>query len=83
MVTANLSFLDNEVLLYHSTLQLESVKDVDKALDAELSNLKMAIFAHIYKNRPSEWHEPTPLPNTNLLNDKESYYRPITPDVTT
>ena len=53
MVTVNLSFLDDLTLVYHTSLPLESVKDVDLALDAELSNLKMAIFSHIYHNHPS------------------------------
>lgn len=54
MLTVNLSFLEAPTLLYHSTLDIAAVKDVDKALDAELSNLKMAIFSHIYRNHPSE-----------------------------
>lgn len=67
MVTVNLSFLDDSKVHYHSTLQLESVKDVDLALDAELSNLKMAIFSHIYHHQPSLWHDSYEKPNLLLL----------------
>jgi hypothetical protein len=67
MVTVNFSFLDGSTLQYHSTLDLASIKDVDLALDAELSNLKMAIFSHVYKNRPEHWYEPTSPPNILAL----------------
>lgn len=67
MVTANLSFLDGPLLHYHSSVQLDSVKDVDKALDAELSNLKMAIFSHIYHHHPSLWHDSYPTPALESL----------------
>lgn len=67
MVTVNFSFLDGNKVHYHSTLQIEAVKDVDLAIDAEASNLKMAIFSHIYRNHPHLWHPSYEKPNLTLL----------------